>query len=103
MVRRSAGVRNRVRFDSKAVLLAAGAEANALRYQRASQDKKEQGKSVGDQGRLNLAEVNRNGWRDAGSVTDNDLAASRHAKKDRPEVELPVEAVRAGQGGVLVL
>src|SRR2546430_3914142 len=103
MVRRSAGVRNRVRFDSKAVLLAAGAEANALRYQRASQDKKEQGKSVGDQGKLNLAEVNRYGWRDAGSFTDNDLSASRHAKKDRPQFELLVEAIRAGKGDVLVM
>jgi len=103
MVRRGAGGRNRVRFDSKAALLAAGAEANALRYQRASQDKKEQGKSVGDQGRLNLAEVDRYGWRDAGSFTDNDLSASRHAKKDRPQFELLVEAIRAGKGDVLVM
>src|SRR6266511_2331008 len=103
MVRRGAGVRNRVRFDSKAALLAAGADANALRYQRASQDKKEQGKSVGDQGKLNLADVNRYGWRDAGSFTDNDLSASRHAKKDRPQFELLVEAIRAGKGDVLVM
>ena len=103
MVRRGAGVRNRVRFDSKAALLAAGADANALRYQRASQDKKEQGKSVGDQGKLNLADVNRYGWRDAGAFTDNDLSASRHAKKDRPQFELLVEAIRAGKGDVLVM
>jgi site-specific DNA recombinase len=103
MVRRGAAGRNRVRFDSKAALLAAGADANALRYQRASQDKKEQGKSVGDQGKLNLAEVNRYGWRDAGSFTDNDLSASRHAKKDRPQFELLVEAIRAGKGDVLVM
>ena len=62
MVRRGTGVRNRVRFDSKAALLAGGADVWALRYQRASQDKKEQGKSVGDQGKLNVAEINRNWW-----------------------------------------
>jgi len=34
----------------------------AARYQRASQDKKEQGKSVHDQGVLNTAEITRYEW-----------------------------------------
>jgi site-specific DNA recombinase len=75
----------------------------ALRYQRASQDKKEQGKSVHDQGVLNLKEITTRGWSDAGSFTDNDRSASRHATKGRPEFELLIEAIRAGKGDVLVI
>ncbi|WP_432839073.1 recombinase family protein [Dactylosporangium sp. CA-092794] len=77
----------------------------AGRYQRASQDKKEQGKSVGDQGKLNLAEIGRNGWTcPAGaSFTDNDLSASRHAKKERPDFERLMDAIRAGKFDVLVV
>jgi DNA invertase Pin-like site-specific DNA recombinase len=103
MVRRTARTRNTVRFDSKAALLAGGADVRAGRYQRASQDKKEQGKSVGDQGKLNVAEINRNGWTDAGSFTDNDLSASRHAKKERPDFERLMDAIRAGKFDVLVV
>jgi len=84
-------------------LLAGGADVRAGRYQRASQDKKEQGKSVGDQGKLNVAEINRSGWTDAGSFTDNDLSASRHAKKDRPDFERLMDAIRAGKFDVLVV
>ncbi|WP_307834758.1 recombinase family protein [Paractinoplanes lichenicola] len=75
----------------------------ALRYQRASQDKKEQGKSVHDQGVLNAKEITSHGWSDAGSFTDNDRSASRHATKGRPEFELLIEAVRSGKGDVLVI
>ena len=103
MVRRKPRSGNRVRFDSKDALLAGGAEVRALRYQRASQDKKEQGKSVGDQGKLNLGEVTKRSWKDAGSFTDNDRSASRHAKKDRPEFELLIEQIVAGRGDVLVI
>ncbi|GIF76884.1 recombinase family protein [Asanoa siamensis] len=103
MVRRVARSGNRVRFDSKDALLAGGVDVRALRYQRASQDRKEQGKSVGDQGKLNLAEVTKRSWSDAGSFTDNDRSASRHAKKDRPEFELLIERIEAGRGDVLVI
>jgi hypothetical protein len=48
--------------------LACAAEVRAGRYQRASQDKKEQGKSVGDQGKLNTAEIVRYGWTAADSL-----------------------------------
>ncbi|WP_233513625.1 hypothetical protein [Micromonospora craterilacus] len=65
MVRRGGRVGKRVRFDSKDALLAGGVEVRALRYQRASQDKKEQGKSVGDQGKLNLAEFGPEGEQNA--------------------------------------
>ncbi len=98
-----ATVVRRVRWDTKAALLAGGGDVRALRYQRASQDKKGQGKSVGDQGALNLAEVNRNGWADAGSFTDNALSGSRYATKERKEFDLLVAAIRAGKGDVLVL
>jgi site-specific DNA recombinase len=103
MVRRTARARNTVRFDSKAALLAGGPEVRAGRYQRASQDKKQQGKSVGDQGSLNVAEISRNGWTDAGTFTDNDLSASRHATKERPDFERLMDAIRAGKFDVLVV
>jgi DNA invertase Pin-like site-specific DNA recombinase len=92
-----------VRFDSKAALLAGGAEVRAGRYQRASQDKKEQGKSVGDQGKLNVAEINRNDWTASATFTDNDRSASRHATKERPQFELLMDAIRAGKFDVLVV
>jgi site-specific DNA recombinase len=103
MVRRPPRAGNTVRFDNKAALLAGAAEVRALRYQRASQDKKEQGKSVHDQDVLNLKEVNSREWTDAGSFTDNDRSASRHASKGRPEFELLIERIRAGKGDVLVI
>src|SRR5690242_19731103 len=103
MVRRGAAARIRGRFDSKAALLAGGADVRALRYQRASQDKKEQGKSVGDQGKLNLAEINRNSWTDADSFTDNHRSASRHATKEREQFERLIETIRNGKGDVLVI
>jgi site-specific DNA recombinase len=103
MVRRTGHARGASRFDSKTALLAGGAEVRALRYQRASQDKKEQGKSVHDQGVLNVKEVTSRGWSDAGTFTDNDRSASRHATKDRPEFELLIEAIRTGKGDVLVI
>jgi site-specific DNA recombinase len=102
MVVRGPGT-GRVRFGTKAALLAGGAEVRALRYQRASRDRKEQGKSVGDQGRLNAAEVERQGWSDAGSFTDNDLSASRYARRERADFERLIEAIRAGKGDVLVV
>ena len=74
-----------------------------MRYQRASQDKKEQGKSVHDQGVLNLKEISSRGWSDARSFTDNDRSASRHARRDRPEFELLIDAIRSGKGDVLVI
>jgi site-specific DNA recombinase len=103
MVRRPAGSTARIRFDTKAALLAGGAGVRSLRYQRASADKKEQGKSVHDQGVLNVTEIDRNGWSDAGSFTDNDLSGSRHARKERPDFERLMDTIRAGKGDVLVV
>ncbi|MBO3741647.1 recombinase family protein [Actinoplanes sp. NEAU-H7] len=103
MVRRTGRARNQVRFDSKAALLAGGSEVRALRYQRASQDKKEQGKSVHDQGVLNVKEINSHGWTDSASFTDNDRSASRHATKEREEFERLIEAIQRGKGDVLVI
>ncbi|WP_018791547.1 recombinase family protein [Salinispora arenicola] len=103
MVRRRARSGNRGRFDSKDALLAGGVEVRALRYQRASQDKKEQGKSVHDQGVLNLAEITKRSWTDAGSFTDNHRSASRRATKEREQFELLIEQIRAGKGDVLVV
>jgi site-specific DNA recombinase len=104
MVRRGAGVVQRQRFESKAALLAAGSWVAALTYERASQDRKEQGKSVGDQRRLNVAEVERHGWRLEASFVDNDRSASRHARGGgRPDFERLMEAITAGKGDVLVV
>lgn len=91
------------RFGTKAELLAAGDAVAALTYERASQDKKEQGKSVGDQRNLNLAEIERRSWRHAGSFQDNDRSGSRYATKVREEFPLLMDAIRAGKGDVLVL
>ncbi len=91
------------RFASKADLLAGGEAVAALTYERASADKKEQGKSVTDQRTLNLAEVARHAWAVAGSFVDNDASASRHAHKERPDFERLMEAIAAGAGDVLVL
>lgn len=74
-----------------------------MRYQRASQDKKEQGKSVHDQGVLNLAEITKRSWTDTGSFTDNHRSASRRATKEREQFELLIEQIRAGKGDVLVV
>jgi site-specific DNA recombinase len=90
-------------WGSKAELLAGGSAVEALTYQRASADKKQQSKSVGDQERLNRAEVEGHGWRLGGSYTDNDRSASRHARKGRPDFERLMEEITAGRGDVLVL
>ncbi|AYF30776.1 resolvase [Micromonospora tulbaghiae] len=103
MVRRKARSGNQGRFDSKDALLAGGGQVRALRYQRASQDKKEQGKSVHDQGVLNLAEITKRSWTDAGSFTDNHRSASRRATREREQFELLIEQIRAGKGDVLVV
>jgi DNA invertase Pin-like site-specific DNA recombinase len=105
MVRRGSRTGNptRVRFNTKAELLAGGTDVRALRYQRASQDKKEQGKSVHDQGVLNVKEINAHGWTDADSFTDNDRSASRHATKERENFPKLIEAIQAGKGDVLVI
>ncbi|WP_431881500.1 recombinase family protein [Micromonospora chalcea] len=102
MVRRKARSGNQGRFDSKDALLAGSSDVRALRYQRSSQDKKEQGKSVHDQGLLNLAEITKRSWTDAGSFTDNHRSASRRATKEREQFELLIEQIRAGKGDVLV-
>lgn len=55
-------------WESKAQLLAVGAQVEALLYQRASRDKQHRGKSVGDQATLNRREVAAHGWRLGGDV-----------------------------------
>jgi len=100
MVRRV--TRRRV-WESKADLLAGGDEVSALTYERASQDKKEQGKSVTDQRKLNLGEVARHSWRLGKSFWDNDRSASRHATKDRPDFEKLMDRIRTGTDDVLVV
>lgn len=90
-------------WASKGELLAGGADVKALTYERASQDKKKQGKSVDDQRKLNVEDVNRHGWRLAASFKDNDVSASRYGTKERHEFEKLMAAIRAGKGDVLVV
>jgi len=90
-------------WDSKAALLAGGVAVEALAYQRASADKKQQGKSVGDQATLNRREVAGQGWRLGASYTDNDRSASRYARRSRPDYKRLIEDITAGRGDVLVL
>lgn len=96
-------VRRRVRsvrrdWASKTALLAGGAEVAALRYQRASGDKKQEGKSVTDQGKENVRTITAHEWRDAGSYTDNARSASRHATREREDFERLIEDIGAGKG-----
>lgn len=91
------------RWETKSDVLAGGDAVWALTYERASQDRKEQGKSVNDQRKLNHADVTRHGWRLRESFMDNDRSASRHARKHREQFELLKEAIRAGRGDVLVV
>jgi site-specific DNA recombinase len=102
MVRRQTGPARRV-WASKTALLAGGADVAALRYQRASGDKKQEGKSVTDQGKENVRTIVGQSWRDAGSYTDNARSASRHATKEREDFERLTEDIIAGKGDVLVV
>lgn len=90
-------------WENKRDLLEAGDLVSALTYERASQDKKEQGKSVTDQRALNHREVKRYDWRLGKSFWDNDRSASRHATKEREEFELLMERIRTGSDDVLVV
>lgn len=96
-------VRRRREWPDKAALLAGGSEVEALPYARASQDKKEQGKSVADQARLNRVEIDRNGWYVEREYVDNDKSASRYARKAREDYPEMLAAIRAGRGDVLVM
>jgi site-specific DNA recombinase len=102
MVRRPVRPARRV-WHSKTELLAAGGEVVALRYQRASGDKKQEGKSVTDQGKENTRVIAGYAWRDGGSYTDNARSASRHATKQREDFERLIEDIEAGRGDVLVV
>jgi DNA invertase Pin-like site-specific DNA recombinase len=102
MVRRQNRPARRV-WANKTALLAGGAEVAALRYQRASGDKKQEGKSVTDQGKENVRTIAAHEWRDAGSYTDNARSASRHATKEREDFERLTEDIVAGKGDVLVV
>jgi site-specific DNA recombinase len=102
MVRRQTQLRRRV-WDNKAALLAGGADVVAVRYQRASGDKKQEGKSVTDQGKENVRVIVGQSWRDGGSYTDNARSASRHATKEREDFERLIEDIVAGKGDVLVV
>jgi DNA invertase Pin-like site-specific DNA recombinase len=90
-------------WASKTALLAGGADVVALRYQRASGDKKQEGKSVGDQATENLRTIAAQSWRDGGSYTDNARSASRHARKEREDFERLIDDIIAGAGDVLVV
>jgi site-specific DNA recombinase len=98
------GRRRRV-WASKVDLLAGGLDVLALRYQRASADKRHTGKSVEDQAATNLKEIRARGWRDFHrSFTDNMAPASKHApKKEREDFELLLETIESGVGDVLVM
>jgi site-specific DNA recombinase len=98
------GRRRRV-WASKVDLLAGGSDVLALRYQRASADKRHTGKSVEDQAVTNLKEIRARGWRDYHrSFTDNMAPASKHApQREREEFELLLETIESGVGDVLVM
>ena len=92
-------------WATKSDLLAGGESVRALAYQRASQDKRKTEKSVSDQARLNVREVESHGWsmRADDSYTDNDRSSSRHARRDRPDFLRLMDAIRSGVGDVLVM
>ena len=99
---RSGVVSGSRRLASKAMLLAGGERARAGRYPRASRDKKEQCKSVHDQGVLSVVEIGCYGWTGVESFTDNDRLASRNATRDRLDFERLMESIEVGLLNVLV-
>lgn len=103
----AAGVsgRRRVEWARKADLFSGGASVHALAYQRASQDKRQTEKSVGDQERLNMREIDSYGWsvHPGEPFTDNARSSSRYAKKDRPDFLRLMDVIRSGVGDVLVM
>jgi DNA invertase Pin-like site-specific DNA recombinase len=74
----------------------------ALVYDRVSKDRKQRA-SVADQSRANRQACDENGWAIAVVAEDNDLSASRYARKDRPGWGDVRAAVLAGQVDVVVL
>jgi site-specific DNA recombinase len=105
MVRRATRTARSLRraWANKTELLAGGTDVEALRYNRASGDKKQEGKSVTDQDKENLREIRAHGWREGESYTDNARSASRHARKEREDFERLIEDIEAGRGDVLVV
>ncbi|MFI5729879.1 recombinase family protein [Kribbella sp. NPDC051587] len=91
-------------YADKMALMSGGAQVVALIYARASQDQKRLEKSVDDQLDLGRGEVVRHGWTVGKTFKDNNISASRYAKKKtRAEYELLLDAIRSGDGDVLIL
>lgn len=79
---------------------AATTPTRAIIYTRVSSDKA-RGRSVAEQERECRASCDREGWPVAEVLTDNDLSASRYARKDRPGFTRLCEIV--GPGDIIVV
>jgi site-specific DNA recombinase len=75
----------------------------AVIYNRVSQDRNGESRSVAEQDHDNRAVCERQGWPIVGAYEDNDRSASRYAKKDRPDWERLCGDLAAGVADVLVV
>lgn len=72
-------------------------------YTRVSQDGRGDARSVTEQEQECSAWVAKEGWSPVGTWTDNDVSASKYAKKRRPGWEALTERIEAGEVDVLVV
>lgn len=73
----------------------------AFKYQRVSDDRA-QGRSVREQERENDRVIEANGWECVGTLTDNDIGASRYSNKARPAWDELLARLAKGEADVLV-
>lgn len=75
---------------------------DALIYTRVSQDRSGRARSVSEQESECRATCADMGWTVLDVMSDNDIGASRHSRKDRPAYRALADRLRAGGVGVLV-
>lgn len=78
-------------------------QATAVIYCRVSQDDERSGRSVGEQEAECRERATHKGWTVERVFDDNDISASRHSRKPRPNYEALVEFLSAGKADVLIL
>lgn len=88
---------------SKMDLLAAGADAYAIGYDRASSDPRDTRSSVRDQRTHRRNVIERHGWTLFGEWCDNNKSGSRESGVTRTDFEAMCEAIRTSAGRIHVL
>lgn len=81
----------------------AATQLRAVVYCRVSQDDERSGRSVGEQETECRERANHKGWTVVRVFDDNDISASRHSAKARPDYEALIAFLEAGSADVLIL